>query len=87
MIIFLDLDEKIAKEGLDKVLREDVLKQNDSNKNSSSMHEFKNQQQPSIFSSFGQSYSVRRIQRPDGVCLYLFFYVYNIYLIKKQLKQ
>ncbi len=39
------------------------------------MNEFKNQQQPSMFSSFGQSYSIRRIQRSDGVSYLIYCFV------------
>lgn len=61
LFFILDLDEKIQKEGFDKVLREDLFKQN----SKPSLNP-----EPRIFSS-GQSCSIRRIQRPDGVSVYI----------------
>lgn len=52
-----DLDEKIARDGFDKVLREDLLK-----KDSDSQRE----RMPNQGLFFGQSSSFKRIQRPDG---------------------
>ncbi len=50
-----DLDEKVSKEGFDKVLREDLMKKESS-------HNENNR-----FFSYGQTSSFRRVQRPDGV--------------------
>lgn len=59
-----DLDKKIAREGFDKVFREDIIKNESNNANT--------RRQPfAHFQSFGQSSSVRRIQRPDGVIILL----------------
>jgi hypothetical protein len=55
------LDEKIAREGFDKVLREDLLlKPNNSQNNSIDI-------KMNLPLFYGQSSSVRRIHKPDGV--------------------
>jgi hypothetical protein len=60
------LDEKIKREGFDKVLREDLLKRDESNTQiEQKMPNF----EPKFFSQ-GQSYIIRRIHRPDGVSLH-----------------
>jgi hypothetical protein len=66
----LDLDEKIRTEGFDKVLREDLLKGAGSFEQQPAQEKLR----VPFFSSYGQSCSVRRIQRPDGVThFYIFF--------------
>lgn len=58
-----DLDVKLEREGLDKVAREDLFL----NKSHTgfNMPAPQQHQHPSFFSA--QSYSIRRVQRPDGV--------------------
>ena len=51
-----DLDEKITKEGFDKVMKEDLFKD-----------ERQMQWNMPQFFGFSQSSSVQRIRRPDGV--------------------
>lgn len=53
-----DLDEKVARDGFGTVLREDLLKKNTDRRKVGPF-------QQNMF--FGQSSSVRRVQRPDGV--------------------
>ncbi len=50
-----DLDEKVSRDGFDKVLREDLLNKEPS------------RDEKSRFFSFGQTSSFRRVQRSDGV--------------------
>ena len=68
-----DLDEKVKRDGFDTVLREDLLK---TNNNREEVAPF----QQNMF--FGQSSSVRRVQRPDGVSLW---FILNNFTIKKLL--
>lgn len=55
-----DLDEKVKRDGFDTVLREDLLKTNNNREEVAPFQQNK---------FFGQSSSVRRVQRPDGVSL------------------